>query len=164
MQKELKKRDPFELLEQEVGINLMRTSYDFQQLADSLMHEFRLSQFEYNILRILRGSSESLSADEIVSRMVVRPSNANPILTALKKNGLIESAPGGIYRITSAGRDRLAAMDAPILDMHRQHLAHLSTPEKEELNRLLVRVRHARRIDIAATLRRQVKGTRLSIQ
>ena len=140
LQKELKKRNPFELLEEEVAVNLWRTSDYFRQNAESLQRQYDLVAGEYNILRILRGSSETLSMDEIASRMAVRL-NAKAILTGLKRKGLIESAPGGLFRIAVPGRERLAVLDAPIVDMHRQHFAHLTPQEMEELNRLLVKAR-----------------------
>jgi len=63
----LKKRNAFELLEQEVTINLVRTA---DRLIQKVMPDARtpLIGAEYNILRILRGNDETLSAEEIASR------------------------------------------------------------------------------------------------
>jgi AraC-like DNA-binding protein len=141
LQKELKKRDTFELLEQEVAINLVRTADRLVQEGDALMHKHDLIGAEYNILRILRGNDETLSSDEIASRMIVRHLNPKAILAGLKKSGLVESASKGLFRIAAPGRERLAAMDAPLLNLHRQQLAHMNALEKEELNRLLIKVR-----------------------
>ena len=141
LQKELKKRDAFDLPEQEVELNLMRTTDYIRQEAEALLGKHGLVEPEFNILRILRGSSETLSAEEIVSRMLTRPVNVKTTLASLKRNGLVEALQGGLFRITPRGRQRLARLDAPILDMHRRHLAHLSALEREELNRLLVKVR-----------------------
>jgi AraC-like DNA-binding protein/DNA-binding MarR family transcriptional regulator len=141
LQKELKKRNAIEVLEQEVDINLLRTADRLVQEVDALMRKHDLVGAEYNILRILRGNDETLSADEIASRTIVRLLNPKAILAGLRKTGLIESAPGGLYRITLCGRERLAPIDAPLLELHRQHLEHMSTLEKEELNRLLDKVR-----------------------
>jgi AraC-like DNA-binding protein len=140
LQKELKKRDAFELVEQEVAINLVRTADRLVQEGDALMHKHDLIGAEYNILRILRGNNETLSAEEIASRMIVRR-NPKAILAGLKKTGLIESSPQGLFRIAVRGRERLAAMDVPLLDLHRQQLAHMTVLEKEELNRLLIKAR-----------------------
>jgi AraC-like DNA-binding protein len=141
LQKELKKRNAFELLEQEVAINLIRTADHLVQEGDALMRECDLIGAEYNILRILRGNDETLSAEEIASRMIVRHLNPKAVLAGLKKTGLVESAPKGLFRITERGRERLAAIDAPLLDLHRHQLAHMNALEKEELNRLLIKVR-----------------------
>jgi DNA-binding MarR family transcriptional regulator len=141
LQKELKKRDAFELLEQEVTINLIRTADRLVQEGDALMRDHDLIGAEYNILRILRGNNETLSAEEIASRMIVRPLNPKAVLAGLKKTGLVGSAPKGLFRIAERGRERLAAIDAPLLDLHRQQLAHMNALEKEELNRLLIKVR-----------------------
>jgi len=96
---------------------------------------------EHKSLRIRRGNDETLSADEIVSRMIIRPVNPKAILAGLRRTGLLESAPGGLFRIAIHGCERLAALDAPLLDLHRQQLAQLSALEMEELNRLLVKAR-----------------------
>ena len=141
LQKELKKRNAFELLDQELALNLFRTADCLSHDGDALMHKHNLSSSEYNILRILRGNDETLSPSEIESRMIVRPLNPKGILAGLKKAGLIESAPRGLFRIAKRGRERLAAIDAPLLDLNRQLLAHMSELEKEELNRLLIMVR-----------------------
>jgi DNA-binding MarR family transcriptional regulator len=47
-----------------------------------------------------------------------------------------------LLKITAAGLELLARLDQPILDVHRRQLAHLSPAELDELNRLLVKVRH----------------------
>lgn len=141
LQKEIKKRDAFELLEQEVAINLLRTADRLVHEGDALMRKHDLDGAEYNILRILRGNDETLSSDEIASRMIVRHLNPRAILAGLKKAGFVESAPKGLFRIAVRGRERLAAMDAPLLDLHRQQFAHMNALEKEELNRLLIKVR-----------------------
>lgn len=141
LQKELKKPNAFELLEQEVTLNLVRTADRLVQEGDALMREHDLTGAEYNILRILRGNDETLSAEEIASRMIVRQLNPKAVLAGLKKTGLVEPAPKGLFRIAERGRERLAAIDAPLLDLHQQQLAHMNSLEKEELNRLLIKVR-----------------------
>ncbi len=141
LQKELKKRNAFELLDQELAINLFRTADRLSHDGDALLHQHDLTGTEYNILRILRGSNETLPPDEIASRMIIRPLNPQAILAALKKAGLIESAPKGLFRTAERGRERIAAIDAPLLDLNRQMLSHMNVLEKEELNRLLILVR-----------------------
>src|SRR4029077_10942970 len=113
---------------------LFRTADRLSLDGDSLMHKHDLNGSEYNVLRILRGNNETLSLDEIESRMIVRPLNLKAILAGLKKAGLIESVSKGLFRIAMRGRERLAAIDAPLLDLNRQMLSHMNVLEKEELN------------------------------
>jgi AraC-like DNA-binding protein/DNA-binding MarR family transcriptional regulator len=141
LQKELKKRNAFESLDLELAINLFHTADRFAHEGDSFLHKHDLNGSEYNILRILRGNDETLSPDEIESRMIVRPLNPKGLLARLKKAGLIESASRGLFRIAMRGRERLAAIDAPLLDLNRKKLAHMNVLEKEELNRLLFMIR-----------------------
>ena len=55
LQRELKKKRPFESLEQEAILNVLRTNDQFQIRFSRLLRPFDLTPSQYNILRILRG-------------------------------------------------------------------------------------------------------------
>ena len=55
LQREIKKRRPFESLEQEAMLNLLRTNDRFQFRFARLFREHGLTSSQYNVLRILRG-------------------------------------------------------------------------------------------------------------
>jgi DNA-binding MarR family transcriptional regulator len=46
-----------------------------------------------------------------------------------------------LVHLTGAGRDLLARLDKPVLDLHRRLLGHLSPAELGRLNALLVKAR-----------------------
>jgi AraC-like DNA-binding protein/DNA-binding MarR family transcriptional regulator len=143
LQAELKKRDPFELPEQEVGLNLIRTTFQFGRETEQLFVKHRLDSLHFNILRILRGMGVAASPDEITPQLLVPCADITDHLTVLRKRKLIARAParGTNVRITPAGLRLLAALDEPVMAMHRRQLGHLTATELDELNRLLVKAR-----------------------
>ena len=70
LQQELKKRGPFQSLEQEVILNIARTGDQLLVRAERLLREHGLTASQYNILRILRGEGKPLPMQEIASRTV----------------------------------------------------------------------------------------------
>jgi DNA-binding MarR family transcriptional regulator len=150
LQVELGKKNPFDSAEQEATLNLART-------LDYVMHPFSelfaangISGPQYNILRILRGvGGDGLPCQELGSRMVTRMPDVTRLVDRLESAGLVERrrTPQDrrivLVRLTRPGRELLARLDRPELDLHKQMLGHLSRGELDELNRLLVKARQA---------------------
>ena len=65
LQRELKKKRPFESLEQEATLNVLRTNDQFQIRFSRLLRPLDLTPSQYNILRILRGEGVPLPILEI---------------------------------------------------------------------------------------------------
>ena len=70
LQNELKKKRPFDLLEQEAILNILRTNDQFQNRFGRLFREFDLTPSQYNVLRILRGEGKPMPCLEIADRMI----------------------------------------------------------------------------------------------
>ena len=70
LQRELKKRGPFESLEQEAMLNLLRTNDQFQNQFGRLFRENGLTSSQYNVLRILRGEGKPMPCLEVADRMI----------------------------------------------------------------------------------------------
>ena len=70
LQREIKKRHPFESPEQEAMLNLVRTNDRFQFRFARLFREYGLTPSQYNVLRILRGEGKPLPCLEIADRMI----------------------------------------------------------------------------------------------
>ena len=71
LQHELKKKRPFESLEEEAALNIVRTSDQLQIRFARLLREYGLtSPTQYNILRILRGEGKPLPILEIAARTI----------------------------------------------------------------------------------------------
>src|SRR5437879_2844234 len=121
LQDELKKREPFESVEQEAVLNLFRTSDRLHHRFARLFREYRLTPSQYNILRILRGEGKPLPCLEIAQRTITvvpgsaglidRLENANPPLVSRQRSD--EDRRIVHVSITQAGRDVLGRLDAP---------------------------------------------------
>jgi DNA-binding MarR family transcriptional regulator len=144
---EIKKRDPFECLEQEAALNVARTAdqlgADFARLFKS--HGITASQ--YNVLRILRGEGSALPCLEIAARMITQLPDITRLVDRLESAGFAARARTAedrrvvLVRITERGLLLLAELDEPVLTLHRNQLGHLSREELAELNRLLEKAR-----------------------
>jgi AraC-like DNA-binding protein/DNA-binding MarR family transcriptional regulator len=144
LQAELKKRNSFDIPEQEVAINLMRSAARLSADFASLLGGQGLTSAQYNVLRILRGEGTALPTAEVSSRLIVPNSDNGELFSSLASSGFIRIDSGELLTLTAAGRELIATLDLPLLDLHRRQLAHFSSGELAELDRLLVK---ARRVD-----------------
>ena len=145
---EIKKRGPFESLEQEAYLNLLRTTDALAREFDVVFKPAGLSEPQYNVLRILRGAgSDGLPCGEIAQRMIARDPDMTRLLDRLESRDLIgrsrDSADRRVVtaRITAAGLELLAQLDQPLAELHRNQLAHLRRDELQTLVQLLEKAR-----------------------
>jgi DNA-binding MarR family transcriptional regulator len=147
LQNELKKKRPFEVLEEEAFLNIVRTSDRIQLPFARLFREFDLTSSQYNILRILRGEGAPLPILEIANRTVTAVPGITGLIDRLEKAGLVERKRCEkdrrvIYAaLTEEGAKAAAKLDRPLWDLQRKLLAHLSPAEIKELIRLLEKTR-----------------------
>jgi DNA-binding MarR family transcriptional regulator len=147
LQHELKKRRPFEFAEQEAALNVVRTSDQLQIRFARLFREHGLTPSQYNVLRILRGEGKPLPILEIASRTVTIVPGITGLIDRLEQAGFVnrlrcEKDRRVIYvALTDAAVTLLAALDEPLIALHRKLLGHLSQAELKELIRLLEKVR-----------------------
>lgn len=147
LQQEIKKRQPFELLEQEACLNLFRTSDLLQNRMGKFMREFGLTPSQYNILRILRGEGKPLPSLEIASRMIQVVPAITGLVDRLEAQNLVvrkrcnEDRRVVFIEITPAGLELLTKIDQPLYEAHKQVLSMLSEDEMRTLTRLLEKIR-----------------------
>lgn len=147
LQRELKKRDPFEAPEIEAIINILRTSDQLQNRFGRLFREYGLTSSQYNVLRILRGEGRPLPSLEIASRMIQVVPAITGLIDRLEKQELVtrqrcEEDRRVVYvDLTDKARALLKKMDQPGLDLHKELIGHLTRRELAELSRLLVKAR-----------------------
>jgi MarR family transcriptional regulator, 2-MHQ and catechol-resistance regulon repressor len=147
LQHELKKKRPFEVLEEETALNLLRTSDQLQIRFVRLMREHGLTLSQYNVLRILRGEAKPLPILEIASRTITVVPGITGLIDRLEQASFVsrvrcQEDRRVIYvTLTQRAITTLAALDQPLVALHRQVLGHLSQAELTELNRLLEKVR-----------------------
>src|SRR5215471_10539000 len=148
LQHELKKKRPFESLEEEAALSIVRTSDQLQIRFARLLRQYGLtSPTQYNILRILRGEGKPLPILEIASRTITVVPGITGLIDRLERAGFVhrlrcEKDRRVIYvGLTDRATETLAALDEPVSAMHRKLLGHLSRAELQELTRLLEKVR-----------------------
>lgn len=145
---DLKQNAPFGSLQQEVFLNLMRTSAELEHDLTERLKPFGLTLTQYNALRILRGAGpDGLCRNEIRDRMIRPLPDATRLLDRLAEMGLVERGRESddrrfvTTRITKRGLDLLARMDQPVAAMHATQLGHLSRADLRELANLLTQAR-----------------------
>ena len=143
LQDELKKRGPFDSVEQEATLAVMRTSDLLENRVARLLREHGLTLTQYNVLRILRGEGKPLPCLEVADRMIqVAPAITRVVdqLLALKLITKTQSAHDRrVFEIelTSAASRLLKKLDKPILELHASLLSNVSKPELKALIRIL---------------------------
>lgn len=145
------KREPFDAVEQEVYLNLCRAHERCTADFDRLFKRRKLSQAQYNVLRILRGSRNcsmhphGLRVQLIAKQMVTREPDVTRLIDRLEKQGLAERKRCTEDRrvvyvsITDAGMDVLRELDEPLLQTHASQFSHMTREELVTLNDLLYR-------------------------
>lgn len=149
LQRELKKKNPFDSLEQEAALNLVRTNDQIQIRFARLFRDFGLTPSQYNILRILRGEGKPLPILEIAGRTVTVVPGITGLIDRLEQAEFVrrercEKDRRVIYvAITEKGTKILSDLDEPIQTLHQTLMGHLSAAELKELNRLLEKARES---------------------
>lgn len=147
LQYELKKRDPFDSVEQEATLAVMRTSDLLENRLARLLREHDLTLTQYNVLRILRGEGKSLPCLEIASRMIQVAPAITRVVDQLLVLRLITKTQSSLDRrvfeieLTPAASRLLKTLDQPILDLHTSLLATVSKADLKTLLRILEAVR-----------------------
>src|SRR5258708_14403727 len=89
LQHEIKKKRPFESLEEEAALNIARTSDQLQICFARLFREHGLTPSQYNILRILRGEGKPLPILEIASRTITIVPGITGLIDRLENGGFV---------------------------------------------------------------------------
>lgn len=140
---ELKKRGPFQTMEQEATLAIMRTSDLLENRLARLLREYGLTLTQYNVLRILRGEGAPLPCLEIASRMVQVAPAITRVIEQLLTMGLVTKSQSNADRrvfevsLTKEGADLLETIDTPLLETHASLLSKVSTEDLRELIRIL---------------------------
>ena len=141
IQREIRQGKAIRLLEEETALNIMRTADLLMQKGADLLRPYGISPTQYNVLRILRGAgSEGVCCKDIAARMVTRDPDVTRLMDRLEARGLVsrdrakEDRRVVTHRLTAAGLDLTNSLDAPVEDLHRGTLGHIS---REKLRRLV---------------------------
>src|ERR671931_973714 len=130
LQHELKKKRPFESPEQEAALSVLRTGDQLQIRFARLLREYGLTPSQYNVLRILRGEGRPLPILEIASRTITVVPGITGLIDRLEQAGFVnrvrcQEDRRVIYvALADRGTKTLAALDEPLVGLHRKLLGH----------------------------------------
>jgi DNA-binding MarR family transcriptional regulator len=147
LQNELKKRSPFDSLEQEAMLALMRTTDLLENRLARLFREYGLTLTQYNVLRILRGEGKPMACLEVAERMIQVAPAITRVIDQLLKLELITKTQSTSDRrvfeieLTSVAVSLLKRMDRPVLDLHASLLNGVDKNDLRSIIRTLETVR-----------------------
>lgn len=128
-------------------LNLLYSAYWFNDNFNQMLKPFGITQEQFNVLRILRGSfPNALCVRDIASRMIEKSSNVPRILDRLaRKEYIIRQQSSDDKRetnivITPQALDLLKKMDV-IVTESENNLINLTDEEAFTLNELLEKIR-----------------------
>ena len=118
LEEEIKQNKKFTSEYEKLAVNIMYTASWLEARNIQRLKPYGISPQQYNVLRILRGSSpKPLMLGEIAMRMIDKNSNATRLVEKLRLKGLVKREVCESNRrqvdiiITSKGMDLLAAID-----------------------------------------------------
>ena len=147
--REIRQTKPFRSLQEQVVINLMRTT---RAVEESWIHYLKrtegISPSQYNILRILRGARpNAVKISDIADRMITRDPDVTRLVDRLIKQGLArrerDSEDRRVVRveITGAGLALLSRLDGPAGEYTEGAMAGLKPQQLRTLDTLLNDIR-----------------------
>ena len=147
LQVELKKRNPFDSVEQEAMLSLMRTTDLLENRLARLFREYGLTPTQYNVLRILRGEGKPMPCLEVAERMIQVAPAITRVVDQLLRLKLITKTQSDSDRrvfeieLTTAATKLLKKMDQPVLDLHASLLNGVKKSDLRSMIRTLEAVR-----------------------
>ncbi len=146
--REIGKTGPFASAEEEVYLNLLRTTSLLARAFERFFHEHGLSEPLYNALRITAGhGSAGVPTLTIGKQLVTHEPDVTRLVDRLEKAGLIkrercEKDRRVVFvKITPAGKSKLQEMNAPGTALLKKLLGHVGKPGLTKLAELLEDVR-----------------------
>lgn len=154
LQEEVGKKRAFASREQEAYLNLLRTHQVLTDAFHVLFREHGLTQSQYNVLRIVRGSGkEGIASQSIAEQMVARDPDMTTLVDRLEKAKLVSRrrsrADRRVIRVCllAKGRRLLAELDGKVMRLHRAQLGHMSGERLSRLSELLVEARYPSEVE-----------------
>lgn len=131
---------------QKLGVNIIFTANWFTERFKQILDDYDITNQQFNILRILRGSKRPLSTLQIRDRMLDKMSDTSRIVDRLVKKELVEKTICEAdkrlvdIRITDKGLALLLELDNRNEDTDSL-LKGLNLEEAQQLNHLLDKLR-----------------------
>lgn len=148
LQREIRQKTPFRTPAQEAVLGLLRTADVVRRFIARSLEPYDVTPQQYNVLRILRGAgAEGLPTLTIGERMLEDSPGVTRLVDRLISKGLVSRARSTedrrqvLCRVTPAGLDLLAQVDALVEGRNDEAVDMLTPDEQKELIRLLDRIR-----------------------
>lgn len=148
LRSELRQRKPFESLQQEAHLNVVRTGTALQDAFEQLLKPYGVSNTQYNVLRILRGAEpDGLCRNELRDRLITRMPDVTRLLDRMEEIELVsrerETTDRRLVttRITKRGRRLVDELDNVVAAEHQRTLGHLNKAQLTTLIELLTLAR-----------------------
>jgi DNA-binding MarR family transcriptional regulator len=146
--RELKQQSAFASSEQEILLGLLIASARIVEPWEKFLKaDANLTNNQYNVLRILRGSHPTrLACSDIATRMIARDPDITRLVDRLSRRGLVGRVRGRHDRrvvevaITDKGREVLKSLDQHVNRMPKAVLGHLGARKLKQLGQLLEHV------------------------
>jgi len=145
---ELKQNKPFANLREEAILNVWRTGDFMARHLQQLLKTRGLSQTQYNVLRILRGSGDQgLPSGEIAGRLLTQDPDVTRLMDRLVKQGLAkrtrlrQDRRVVLAKITPAGLAILAELETPVSELIHGLMAHVKDSQLQTLIAVLEEMR-----------------------
>ena len=125
-------------------LNIKYTASWLDQIGAELLKPYNISEQQYNILRILKGSGKEITVTEVKDRMIQKSPNSTRLMDKLCEKNLVnrsrcESDRRVVYvKITKKGMDLLGRINISDFD---KYMNRLTKSEAKLLNELLDKIR-----------------------
>jgi DNA-binding MarR family transcriptional regulator len=125
-------------------LNIKFTANYLDNLGNSLLKPFNISEQQYNILRILRGAKEAITVNTVKDRMIQKSPNATRLMDKLCDKGFIErirceNDRRVVYvKISEQGMKLLSEIK---MDAFENQLNIISEAEAKKMNEILDKIR-----------------------
>jgi len=147
LQEELQRREPFESLEQEATLSLLRTSDLLDNRIARFLRQHDLTPSQYNVLRILGREGRPMPCLDVAKRMVQVAAPITRVVDQLLAQGLVSKTQARedhrvfLIGLTTRARSLLRKLDQPVLQLHASLLGKVDPADLQELIRILREVR-----------------------
>jgi DNA-binding MarR family transcriptional regulator len=150
LSEEIGRNRPFDSLEQELFLNLIRTSEWLQGEFAKVFKAYGITQPQFNVLKILEvEDAYGIPIQKIAKRMTTKSSDVTRLVDRLERTGMVERFRSEkdrrviFVRLTEAGKDMVESLAQPLVEAHKATKRHLDPKELEFLNKLLFELRHS---------------------
>lgn len=150
LREELKQNKPFNSLEQEALLSVVRTSAALMDKFELFLRPYGITSTQYNVLRILRGAEpEGLCRNDLRDRMLTRMPDVTRLLDRMEEAGLVERTRDTedrrmvTSRITKQALQLLTTLDPIVAENEKQFFSGISPDQIQMLIDVLESIRHA---------------------